>query len=344
MAQMLGPAFLQSLNAGAVPLSGGKLFVYQSGTTTPIPLYSDDTLAAPTTNPLEADAAGVFPVAYTSEIRVKVIQQTSAGVTVRSADPIYTVGRADNLTAADVSFDGTASGLASDNLQDAVDEVVTLQGLSQSWTTASDGVIATGTSTNSGAGAGPEIDLYRNSASPAASDVIGGTRHSGKNAAGTKTIYTQDRSVITDTTNGSEDAERVLQTRVAGALADRLHVGAGAWMDGATGGDKGIGSFNAATLYEQESRVLTAATYASTTVYTGSTTDNLDYPIGTCLHVDISSTVNRNHTATIRLSGTHSFSTGGAGSILTGTWRCRGAVSNNGGAGDQAQQMFQRTA
>lgn len=244
MAQFLGPVVQQLNDASANPYSGAKMHVYITATTTPVALFSDEDLLTPIANPLVADSSGAFPIAFMDEIKCKVIITTSADVTVFTRDPVYNVGRADSLTAADVSFDGTASGLAADDVQEALDEIVTLQGLTQSWTSASDGVIVTATSTNSGAGGGPDIDLYRDSASPAASDVIGGTRHTGENAAGTKTIYTKDHTVILDTTNGSEDGKRVFQTRVAGALADRVHIGAGIWGDGATGGDPGTGKAN----------------------------------------------------------------------------------------------------
>lgn len=267
MAQFLGPAFLQSLNASAVPLSGGTLEIYVTGTTTPLEVFSDEALSTSLGTVLTADSAGVFPTAYTSATKVKVIQKTSAGTTVRTADPVYTIGNASNVPAADVSYDGGTSGLASDNVQDAIDEVVTLQGLTQSWETASDGVIATGTSTNAGATSGPEFDLYRNSASPAASDIIGGTRHSGKNAAGTKVIYSQDRSVILDTTNGSEDGKRVFQTMVAGSLADRVHIGAGIWGEGATGTDPGAGKANFTEVQQSSApiRPLVSATVQAST-------------------------------------------------------------------------------
>src|SRR5699024_5868294 len=131
----------------------------------------------------------------------------------------------------------------------------------------------------------------------------------------------------------SEDAKVVVQTMVAGALNDRMHVGSGAWMNGATGGDKGAGSFNATTVYEADSRVLSAATYAATTVYSGSDASNVDFPVGTCIMVDISSSTDRNASVTIRLStNSTQFTTGGAGAVLTGTWRARGSSMTRGGS------------
>lgn len=40
------------------PLSGGLLFSYIAGTSTPSPLYADSTLLVPNENPVELDSAG----------------------------------------------------------------------------------------------------------------------------------------------------------------------------------------------------------------------------------------------------------------------------------------------
>lgn len=105
-------------------------------------------------------------------------------------------------------------------------------------------------STDAGATGGPDIEAFRDSASPAASDVGGRVLYTGRDSAGNKQTYAIDQMVITDPTSGSEDAKRVTRTVVAGTEADRHHIGAGAWMEGATGGDPGAGNFNAAQ-YQQ---------------------------------------------------------------------------------------------
>ena len=51
----------QWVNANGNPLNGGKLYFYESGTTTPKDTYSDEALTTPNTNPVVADSAGVFP-------------------------------------------------------------------------------------------------------------------------------------------------------------------------------------------------------------------------------------------------------------------------------------------
>lgn len=54
---------------------------------------------------------------------------------------------------------------------------------------------------------------------------------------------------VTRTTRGAEDAEAIIATRAGGALRDRLHVGGGVWIEGAAGGDQGVGTLNLSGLY-----------------------------------------------------------------------------------------------
>lgn len=118
-------------------------------------------------------------------------------------------------------------------------------GLALTQPSALSGTGATLTDTDAGAAAGPILTLDRDSATPAAADVIGMVRYVGEDSAGNDEVYAEDQTVILDPTSTSEDSKRVTRTKVAGTLADRFHVGAGAWMEGATGGDPGAGKFNA---------------------------------------------------------------------------------------------------
>lgn len=104
-------------------------------------------------------------------------------------------------------------------------------------------------STDAGAAAGPSVTLYRNSASPAANDVMGALLLDGEDSAGNQQTYVRAQGVIVDATSASEDGRLSLATVIAGTLADRLHLQAGLYTDGVTGGDKGAGSINVASLY-----------------------------------------------------------------------------------------------
>jgi len=90
------------------------------------------------------------------------------------------------------------------------------------------GAVATLTSTEAGAGLGPTLDLYRNSASPAANDVIGGVRFYGVDAGAAQELYGRLQATIVDTTAGSEDAFLSLSADLAGTLTNYMHWGANA--------------------------------------------------------------------------------------------------------------------
>lgn len=97
-------------------------------------------------------------------------------------------------------------------------------------------------STDAGASGGPDFNLYRNSASPAASDVIGGVVLQGNDSALNPHNYAAITATITDATNGSEDGYLSVNTSVAGTTADRFRVGAGLYSAGAA--DPGVGKIN----------------------------------------------------------------------------------------------------
>lgn len=99
-------------------------------------------------------------------------------------------------------------------------------GVPPSVTSTATGALITLTSTDAGASEGPDLDLYRNSASPAASDVIGGIQFNGKDDAGNKQLYARIRAVITDPANTgpSEDGKVVISTTVAGVETDVVTV------------------------------------------------------------------------------------------------------------------------
>jgi len=79
-------------------------------------------------------------------------------------------------------------------------------------------------STDATADAGPYLTLFRDSASPAASDDIGGLLVKGNNASGTETSMGIFKMEITDTTAASEDADWVFINRNAGTLPERFRI------------------------------------------------------------------------------------------------------------------------
>lgn len=103
---------------------------------------------------------------------------------------------------------------------------------------------------NSDAATGPIFYTFHDSATPAVNDVISAFDAAANDSGANFTDYTRDQTVILDPTNGSEDARKDFQTLVAGTLATRLSLGAGAWSPNATGGDQGIDTLNFSALYD----------------------------------------------------------------------------------------------
>ena len=112
-------------------------------------------------------------------------------------------------------------------------------------------------STDAGAGGGPDLLLDRGSATPAASDILGGVKFQGRNAAGTQLTYAVEQAEIVDPSNGSEDGLWTVLTRVAGTLATRFKIGLGLFDPGATDGDKGAGTINVSGGYYLNGQLLT---------------------------------------------------------------------------------------
>ena len=70
----------------------------------------------------------------------------------------------------------------------------------------------------------PDLVLFRNSASPAADDLLGNLVYRGEDAAGNTHDYASIVASIEDTTNGSEDGILDIMTSAAGTLASRIRL------------------------------------------------------------------------------------------------------------------------
>lgn len=102
-------------------------------------------------------------------------------------------------------------------------------------------------STDPGAASGPDMELYRKSESPAANDVLGQVPWYANITGGAKTLVAALRAILLDPATGTTALE--IWTNLAGTYARRLAIGAGAYMHGALGGDKGIDTFNAGSYF-----------------------------------------------------------------------------------------------
>ena len=81
------------------------------------------------------------------------------------------------------------------------------------------------TSTDAGATAAPLLELYRDSASPAASDTLGEIEFNGEDSAGNKQAYGLIHGSILSPTSGSEQGQLHFETATAGALTEKMIIG-----------------------------------------------------------------------------------------------------------------------
>lgn len=97
-------------------------------------------------------------------------------------------------------------------------------GASGAITLAPDATGVTQVLSSSAAAVGAVFELYQNSASPAAADVVGRLSYQGEDSISAKTEYAKIEGVIVDATDTTEDAALKLFTMVAGTLTEMIDV------------------------------------------------------------------------------------------------------------------------
>jgi hypothetical protein len=135
------------------------------------------------------------------------------------------------------------------------------------------------TSTDAG-GAFANLELYRNSASPAANDGLYEITFYGKDSGGNKTFYGGLGFLIGSPTDGAETGQFLIRSTVSGALTNVALFQAGVIVGAPTGGDKGAGTINATGYYLNGTlvtvpAVATAAQYRANTTSLMLTTDQV---------------------------------------------------------------------
>lgn len=106
---IFGGVGAQFFNNSGVPLSGGKIFTYAAGTTTPLATYTSSTGDTAHTNPIVLDAAGRVPNGgeiWNALQLYKFVLKTSTDVTIATYD---NVGSSFNATAIIANFTGDGS-------------------------------------------------------------------------------------------------------------------------------------------------------------------------------------------------------------------------------------------
>lgn len=83
----------QFFDNNGVPLSGGLIYTYQAGSSTPLTTYTTNAGTTPNTNPIILDAAGrcANEIWLQTGYSYKFVLQTSAGVTLQTLDNLYPI-------------------------------------------------------------------------------------------------------------------------------------------------------------------------------------------------------------------------------------------------------------
>jgi len=154
---------------------------------------------------------------------------------------------------------------------------LTLTESSGSLTFSSTTAIPTYTFQGNDAGAfGPFLQLYHNSASPAASDAIAEIVTQGNSSTGVKRNYGTIASIILDTTNTSEDAQWQFYNMQAGTLTSQMQLDSATGLNVQVGGIKfpasAIAFADANTLDDYEEGTWTPVVIGLATAGTGTYT------------------------------------------------------------------------
>jgi hypothetical protein len=117
--------------------------------------------------------------------------------------------------------------------------------LAQFISSANAGTLLSLETSNSDATGGANIDLYVNSATPAASDELSQINFFGKDSGANKTLFGALDCILLDPTNTSEDGFMRLLAMVAGTVVASLSAGDGVLIGSSTGSFPGANKINA---------------------------------------------------------------------------------------------------
>lgn len=109
MAGTLTPAwFLYFTTSTGTPLSGGKIYTYITGTSTPITVYQDADLLVPFSNPIIIPSNGQVTI-YQGANTIKAVVYNSADVLQDSYDPIQSTALVSSVGVSAFTFGGDDS-------------------------------------------------------------------------------------------------------------------------------------------------------------------------------------------------------------------------------------------
>lgn len=108
---LINPIFQFFDNAGE-PLSGGLVYTYAPGTTTPKTTYTDENLSVPNANPIVLDSGGRCVIFLTDGQEYKFVVKTSTGVTLKTVDEVKSPSTLNQAGIGAIFYPQTAAELA----------------------------------------------------------------------------------------------------------------------------------------------------------------------------------------------------------------------------------------
>jgi hypothetical protein len=110
--QLLFQPVIRAVDDNGLPLSGAQLRFYETGTTTPTPVYSNDCLETPLANPVVADSGGLFaPIFLDPSVTYRAQLLDGTGALISDMDPINgPVAIADGAVTAAMLAAGAVAG------------------------------------------------------------------------------------------------------------------------------------------------------------------------------------------------------------------------------------------
>ena len=119
MASSFKSPILQAIDQNGDPVPGAKLYVYASGTTTPVAVFSDAALSVALPNPIIANARGYFASAggvvgniFWNGKALRLLLTDASDVTIWQIDDYAATGAAQGAPIADVPTAGSATAAA----------------------------------------------------------------------------------------------------------------------------------------------------------------------------------------------------------------------------------------
>lgn len=114
------PSKFQFLLTSGAPNASGKIYVYQTGTTTPVTIYNDGGLTVPASNPLTLDSNGEGKFYISGSTNLRIDSYSSQGAFIETIDPVFPVSGISSSNSGTVVYQGTNLTLSTTNLQNNI--------------------------------------------------------------------------------------------------------------------------------------------------------------------------------------------------------------------------------